>query len=276
MADFARALQSQNIWYQAAQYRDAEIKLVQHRMGVIAGGDSCAAPAVAAPVAAAPVESKARAMLNDLKKELTSDSSAAIGDINSMLERVLKLEQENNEIKAQLKTALARLDQLEKSDAPAAAPEPVKAAPAAAPAAEESEEDDDDDDMDFFGSDDEVDDAAEALKAKRVAEYNARKAEKAEKKGVVAAKSMITIDVKPFDDETDLLALADKIKSEIQMPGLLWGAQHKLVPLAFGIKKLVITAIVEDLLVSTEDLTDKIEEYEDEVQSTDIAAFNKL
>jgi len=149
---------------------------------------------------------------------------------------------------------------------------------AAAPAAEESDEDDDDDDdMDFFGSDDDdVDEAAEALKAKRIAEYNARKAEKAEKKGVVAAKSMITIDVKPFDDETDLEALAAKIRSEITMDGLLWGQEHKLVPMAFGIKKLVITAIVEDAKVSTDDLTEKIEEYEDEVQSTDIAAFNKL
>merc|ERR1712226_1111795 len=68
---------------------------------------------------------------------------------------------------------------------------------------DESEEDDDD----FFASSDDEDEeakaAAEELKAKRVAEYNARKAEKAQKKGVVAAKSSITFDVKPWDDETD-------------------------------------------------------------------------
>jgi len=151
----------------------------------------------------------------------------------------------------------------------------IGAAKVAAAAAAESEEEDDDD-MDFFASDDEEDAAAEALKAQRVAEYNKRKAEKAEKKGVVAAKSMITIDVKPFDDETDLAELAKKIKSEITMDGLVWAQEHKLVPLAFGIKKLVITAIVEDAKVSTDDLTEKIEEYDDEVQSTDIAAFNKL
>jgi len=151
----------------------------------------------------------------------------------------------------------------------------IGAAKVAAAAAAESEEEDDDD-MDFFASDDEEDAAAEALKAQRVAEYNKRKAEKAEKKGVVAAKSMITIDVKPFDDETDLVELAKKIKSEITMDGLVWAQEHKLVPLAFGIKKLVITAIVEDAKVSTDDLTEKIEDYDDEVQSTDIAAFNKL
>ena len=111
-----------------------------------------------------------------------------------MLERVLKLEQENNDIKSQLKAALARLDQLEKGGAAPAAAAPAAAAPAKAaakPEESDDDDDDDDDDMDFFGSDDdEVDEAAEALKAKRIAEYNERKAEKAATKGVVAAKSM--------------------------------------------------------------------------------------
>ena len=193
-----------------------------------------------------------------------------------MLNRVTKLEQENNEIKAQLQAALARLDQLEASSSAAPAAAPAAAKPAA-PAATKEESEDEDDDMDFFDSDDEEADAeAERVKAERIAAYNARKAEKAEKKGVVAAKSMLTLDVKPFDDETDLQALAKKIKSEIVMDGLVWGTVHELKPLAFGIFKLVITAIVEDEKVSTDDLTEKIEEYEDEVQSVDIAAFNKL
>merc|ERR1712079_656592 len=171
----------------------------------------------------------------------------------------------------------ARLDQLEAAGkAPAAPVAAVCPAKKEEPKKEESE-DDDDDDMDFFDDSDSEDEeakaAAEALKAKRVAEYNARKAEK---KGVVASKSMITLDVKPFDDETDLDALAAKIKSEIAMDGLVWGQKHEKKPLAFGIFKLVITAVVEDEKVSTDDLTEKIEEYEDEVQSVDIAAFNKL
>jgi elongation factor 1-beta len=49
---------------------------------------------------------------------------------------------------------------------------PVVAAPAA------TEEDDDDDDVDLFGSDDEVDAEAERIKAERVAEYAAKKANK--------------------------------------------------------------------------------------------------
>jgi len=152
----------------------------------------------------------------------------------------------------------------------------LKATPSSAPAAANDDDDDeDDDDDDFFGSDDDEDDeAAEALKAKRVAEYNARKAAKEEKKGKVIAKSGITFDVKPWDDETDLDALAIKIKA-IEMEGLVWGTSQKK-PLAFGIFKLVINCVVEDDKVSSEDLTDQIEGFEDEVQSVDIAAFNKI
>merc|ERR1739848_3561 len=123
--------------------------------------------------------------------------------------------------------------------------------------------------------DDEVDAAAEALKQKRVDEYNARKAKKAAEKGVVAAKSMITLDVKPWDDETDLDELAKMVKT-IEMDGLVWGQQIQKKPLAFGIFKLVVTAVVEDEKVSTDDLTEQIEGFEDHVQSVDIAAFNKL
>merc|ERR1712066_300501 len=268
MAELARALQSQNIWFQAAQYKEAEIKLVRHRMGMGAG-DAPSSPVTES----APAPSKASAMISELKKELTTDSNNAISDISGMLDRVVKLEKENDEIKTQLQAALARLDQLEAAKPAAAAPAPAKA-PAKK---EESEDEDDDDDMDFFGSDDEEEDAeAERVKAERVAAYNAKKAAKVAQKGAVIAKSMITLDVKPFDDETDLDALAAKIKSEIVMDVLVWGAKHEKKPFAFGIFKLVVTAVVEDDKVSTDDLTEKIEEYDDEVQSVDIAAFNKL
>jgi elongation factor 1-beta len=61
----------------------------------------------------------------------------------------------------------------------------------------------------------------------------------------------------------------------IEWDGLVWGAS-KLVPLAFGIKKLQINLVVEDEKVSTDELQQKIEEDEDHVQSTDIAAMQKL
>jgi elongation factor 1-beta len=63
--------------------------------------------------------------------------------------------------------------------------------PAKAPAATEE----DDDDVDLFGSDDEEEDAeAEKLKQERLAEYNKKKAGKSKP----AAKSIVTLDVKPW------------------------------------------------------------------------------
>jgi elongation factor 1-beta len=64
--------------------------------------------------------------------------------------------------------------------------------PAKAP---EKAAEEDDDDVDLFGSDDdEVDEEAEKLKAERLAEYNKKKAGKSKP----AAKSIVTLDVKPW------------------------------------------------------------------------------
>merc|ERR1712025_457458 len=177
------------------------------------------------------------------------------------MDRVEQIESENKQLKDQIASILKRLEQLESQVKGG-----VSAAPA--PAAE------DDDDVDLFGSDDEDDAAAEELKAKRIADYNARKAAKEEKKGKVIAKSNIIFDVKPWDDETDLKALEDSVRS-ITMDGLLWGT-GKLVAVGYGIKKLQITCVIEDDKVSTEDLEEQMVGFEDYVQSVDIVAFNKI
>ena len=50
----------------------------------------------------------------------------------------------------------------------------------------------------------------------------------------------------------------------------------QLAPVAYGLKKLVASCVIEDDKVSTETLEEKICEFEDYVQSVDIAAFNKI
>ncbi|KAH9943918.1 elongation factor 1 beta/delta chain [Amylocystis lapponica] len=128
-----------------------------------------------------------------------------------------------------------------------------------------------DDEVDLFGSDDEEEDAeAERIKAERVAAYNVKKAAKPK----TVAKSVVTFEVKPWDDETDMAELEKAVRS-IEMEGLVWGAS-KLVPIGYGIRKLQITLVVEDELVSLDDLQDKVAEFEDYVQSSDIAAMQKL
>ena len=125
------------------------------------------------------------------------------------------------------------------------------------------------DDFDLFGSDDEESAEAEKLKQERLKAY----AEKKAKKVPIIAKSNIILDVKPWDDETDMNAMEKHVRS-IETPGLLWGAS-KLVPLAYGIKKLQISCVVDDK-VGTDFLEEEITKFEDYVLSVDIAAFNKI
>lgn len=122
----------------------------------------------------------------------------------------------------------------------------------------------------MFGSDEEEDAEAEAIKAQRVKEYEERKANKKK----VVAKSVVTMDVKPWDDETDMVELEKSVRS-IEQEGLVWGAST-LVAIGYGIKKLQINLVIEDELVSLDELQEKIAEFEDYVQSTDIAAMQKL
>ena len=135
---------------------------------------------------------------------------------------------------------------------------PAKAAPAKK----------DDDDFDPFADEGEDDKAAaEALKAKGA---EAKKA-----KVPPIAKSIIVWEVKPWGEETDLDALAAKILG-ITMDGLAWKTEYKKEPIAYGVFKIVIGAVVEDAKVSTDLVEEKIMEFEDDVQSIDIQSFNKL
>jgi elongation factor 1-beta len=141
--------------------------------------------------------------------------------------------------------------------------------PAKAPEKEAAAEEDDDD-VDLFGSDEEEDAEAEALKAQRLEEYRKKK----ETKPKTIAKSVVTLEVKPWDDETDMKELEAAVRG-IEMEGLVWGAS-KLVPVGYGVNKLQITLVVEDDKVSLEELEEQITGFEDYVQSTDVAAMQKL
>jgi len=138
------------------------------------------------------------------------------------------------------------------------------------PAASEEKKPAAGDDFDLFDSDEEESDEQKRIKEERLAAYAAKKA----KKPGVIAKSSVILDIKPWDDETDLDEVEKLVKS-IEMEGLVWGAAKKL-PLGYGIHKLQIVTCVEDEKVSVDDLIEKITEFEDHVQSVDIAAFNKI
>merc|ERR1711973_410321 len=139
------------------------------------------------------------------------------------------------------------------------------------PVKEEAPKEESDSDYDMFGSDSEEETEEEkAKKAELLKAYH----EKKSKKPTLIAKANIILEVKPWADDTDLVEMERLVRS-IELDGLVWG-QGKLVPLAYGVKKLSISCVVEDLKVGSDILQEMIEDFKDHVQSVDVAAFNKI
>merc|ERR1712198_377589 len=191
---------------------------------------------------------------------------ALVKKLNALEVENKQLKKVTDDLKALVLSLEARVGQLEGGKPAAKAP--AKATPAkAAPAPAEEE----DDDVDLFGSSDEE----ESEEKKRITEERLKAYhEKKSKKPQVIAKTSVLFDVKPWSDETDLGAMKAACM-EIKMDGLVWGAT-KLVPVGYGIQKLQIMCTVEDEKVSIEELGEKMEAFEDFVQSVDVAAMNKI
>merc|ERR1711884_35427 len=195
----------------------------------------------------------------------SSEDMALVKKLNALEVENKQLKKVTDDLKALVLSLEARVGQLE-GGKPAAKPAPVKPAPAKPAPAEEE-----DDDVDLFGSSDEEEsEEKKRITEERLKAYHEKKA----KKPQVIAKTSVLLDVKPWDDETDHDQMLASVKS-IEMDGLLWGA-HKLIPIGYGIKKLQVMCTVEDEKVSVEELTEKIEEFEDFVQSCDVNAMNKI
>merc|ERR1712142_517314 len=278
-------LTNENIWFDQYKFMDAERGYYSKLAQRLISGD---APALAAPCvgrAKSPLIEQISHARQQIHQSLATPPKAGGGDsgaaVTDLTNRLQKLELENAELKSvtnDLKNMVtklsSRVEQLEKSNtsapaaAPAAAPAPVKAAPPAKK--EEKEEEEEDDDFDIFGSDEEEDEEAEKIKQERLAAYAAKKS----KKPALIAKSSVLLDVKPWDDETDMKEMENLVRT-IEMDGLLWG-QAVLKPIGYGINKLTINCVVEDDKISIEELSEKIEAFEDHVQSVDVAAFNKI
>lgn len=231
-----------NVWYDGWRHEEA---MAKYQVYKVTGAFGC----------------------SEVKEQAPQQVSASQPADSCLVAKVEALSLENKELRQvteDLQSAVKKLEQR------IAAMETAGGAPAQEAAAEPAEEEDDDD-FELFGSEDEEEDAeAERLKEERLAAYHAKKS----KKPTVIAKSNIIFDVKPWDDETDMKEV-EKLVRTIQMDGLLWGTS-KLATVAFNIKKLVITCVIEDDKVSTQDLEDTITGFEDLVQSVDIAAFNKI
>jgi elongation factor 1-beta len=165
---------------------------------------------------------------------------------------------------------IASFSEEERAKFPHPAAQPSTSGSAGAPAESKKEEPKaeaaagGDDDFDVFG---------EMSEEEKKAEEDRAAAAKSSKP-VPVQKSNIILDVKVWDDTTDLVKLEELVRS-IEIEGCTWGPS-KLVEVAYGVKKLQISTVVIDDLVSTEDLEEKIMAFEDYVQSVDIAAFVRV
>ncbi|XP_068019320.1 elongation factor 1-delta isoform X4 [Melanerpes formicivorus] len=259
----------EKIWFEKYKYDDAERRFYEQMNGPVGGSSR--------------------------QQSTNTTSPGSAGDHNELLARISHLEAENQSLRSvvsDLQMAMlkleSRLNALEKSSTshqPSPVPPTQKVEPFSVPSkkvelpsaspAKKAEpaaaEEDGDDDIDLFGSDDEEEDQEAAkVREERLRQY----AEKKAKKPGLIAKSSILLDVKPWDDETDMAKMEECVRS-VQMDGLVWGAS-KLVPVGYGIKKLQIQCVVEDDKVGTDILEEEITKFEDYVQSVDIAAFNKI
>ncbi|XP_060724493.1 eukaryotic translation elongation factor 1 delta a (guanine nucleotide exchange protein) isoform X3 [Tachysurus vachellii] len=262
-----QCLAEEKIWFDKSKYDEAERRFYEGINGVPS------APQVKTALQSGKTHSRPQKP----RERKSSQNASKSEDQSELVSRIKSLELDNknlhkvvDDLRAMLSKLESRMSVLEKgpSSAPKAAAAP-QAAPAPRPKVVVKEEEEEDDDIDLFGSDEE-DEEAERIKAQRVQEYTAKKA----KKPALIAKSSIILDVKPWDDETDMAKLEECVRS-VQMDGLLWGAS-KLVPVGYGIRKLQINCVVEDDKVGVDILEEEITKFEDYVQSVDVAAFNKI
>jgi len=259
-------LAQEQFWANKAECDDAERKYYQKLYGKKDNSISSGSPgSIAAEIA------KAR---QHIKNSLECvDNLGAMAGNEDLLKKLSSLEIENKTLKKvtdDLKNLVIKLEtrvsQLEKGGS-------GSAAPAATPAPAKVEEDEEDEDVDLFGSDSEDEEAKaekERVTAERLKAYHEKKA----KKPALIAKTSVLLDIKPWDDETDMNEMLKCAKS-ITKEGLVWGAS-KLVPVGYGINKLQLMCVVEDDKVSIDELSEQIAEFEDFVQSVDIAAMSKI
>ena len=152
---------------------------------------------------------------------------------------------------------------------------PSAAVPSAPAKKEVAKKDDAEDDFDVFGDDDEeADEAPKESRAEMLARLK-KEAEERTAKKEAKQRTLVSIEIKPYSVEQDLMALWKKIVTEVSQPGLKWGESCNLADVAFGIKKIQ-TTFVMGVNNSSDEVQEAIEAYEDEVQSVEILSMNVL
>lgn len=170
------------------------------------------------------------------------------------------------------------------SGAAAPAPKADKKAKKAKKAAEEEE---DEFDLGFDEEEEEEEktpggsakERAAAAKAKRDAELEEAKKKALERLAKKEAKqrSLCNLEIKPWEEDQDLMALFNKITTTVKRDGLKWGESCQLRPVAYGIKKICMTAVINQTLSMDEIIEEMTEDtFADEIQSMELTSMSLL
>ncbi|XP_064652250.1 elongation factor 1-delta-like isoform X5 [Lineus longissimus] len=274
----APPMMQETVWFDQSKFEKAEAQyqehLAQSKYGATnspAAAQQGASSTLVNEIALARqhIQSSLNTPVANMKK-LSVSGAASVDHSN----RIEKLEKENKDLRKMVDGLCNRIKKLEiqmgsanTSSKPAEQAKPA-AKPAPAPA------DDDSDDDDLFGSD--SDDEEEMAKMAEEAKKNKEEAIAKKKKAAPIGKSTIIFAIKGWDDETDFEKIEKHVRG-IEHKGLRWGAEGKLEPVAYGVQKLLMNAIVVDEECGVDFLEEAIMEIgEDYIQSVDIVAFNKI
>jgi len=105
--------------------------------------------------------------------------------------------------------------------------------------------------IDLFGETTEEEKAAGRSKT-------AEKAKSAKETKKVIGKSTLVFEIKPASEKTNL-DMVEKEVRKIQLEGLEWSSAAKKIPLAYGLFKLQMGAVIIDDLVQTDSILERIE-----------------
>ena len=112
---------------------------------------------------------------------------------------------------------------------------------------------------------------ADRLLERLTKEAQERRVEKESKQ-----KTLVAIEIKPWDVEQDLQSLWRKITHTVTQPGLKWGESCTMVDIGYGIKKIQCTFVMGVNNSSEDIVEDILSTMENDVQSVEITSMNVL
>jgi len=137
-------------------------------------------------------------------------------------------------------------------------------------------EDSDDEDFDVFGDDSDEDDEPKESRAEMIARLK-KEAEERTKIKEAKQRTLVGLEVKPWSTDQDLKELFDRIITTVndEKAPVKWGEICHQVEVAYGIKKLVMSFVM-GATSSSDDIVEKLEAMEDDIQSVEVTSMNVL